>query len=189
MKLKLIAIAIVLVFTALTFHASAQMGYRRDPWGGNKWTGPGAPPHWSPEGQYRYNNPPSKKRPKSKHPSHYPKYPKYKSSHRGSSGVVVGVGLGGWFITSRGSWGWHDKRRGKHTYFKKRIRDSRYIIVDRPVYVDTPPPPPQTIIKNNYIIVQPRDHLCAQPPKVTYDAEGAPIITFDRVPRKCKYFK
>lgn len=183
MKLKLIAVVIVFSLALLTFEALAQMGYRRDPWGGNKWTGPGAPPHWSPEGQHRYNNP-SYKRPKPTPPIHHPKSPKYRPGHRGSSGIVIGSG--GWYITSGGSWGWHDKRRRGHRYFRKRIRESRYIIVDRPIYVDTPPPPPQTVIKNNYIIVQPRDHLCAQPPKVTYDAEGFPIITFDRVPQKCK---
>lgn len=185
MKLKLTVIVIVFVLAPLTFEAFAEMGYRSDPWGGNKWTGPGAPPHWSPEGQHQYNNP-SYQRPKPKPPIHHPKSPKYRSGHRRSTGVVIGVGPGGWYITSGGYWGWHDKRRKGHTYFRKRIRESRYIIVDQPVYVETAAPSPQTVIKNNYIIVEQRDHLCAQSPKITYDQEGLPVITFDRAPQKCK---
>ena len=46
-------ITLCLFFLSFTL-AYSQMGYQRDPWGGSKYTGPGAPPHWSPEAQYRY---------------------------------------------------------------------------------------------------------------------------------------
>ncbi|MGB3209509.1 MAG: hypothetical protein WBB19_02275 [Desulforhopalus sp.] len=40
-----LALLFLTMFAASSLHA----GYKRDPWGSKTWTGPGRPPHWSPE--------------------------------------------------------------------------------------------------------------------------------------------
>ena len=47
-----------MLFTASALHA----GYKLDPWGSKTWTGPGRPPHWSPE-QTKPNDSVAHKRP------------------------------------------------------------------------------------------------------------------------------
>lgn len=61
-------IILAVILLMITVPAYSQMGYSRDPWGSNTWTGPGRPPHWGPT-QRKHSRPPHYRPPGPGHPT------------------------------------------------------------------------------------------------------------------------
>jgi len=203
MSRKLIIATVLAAVVALAAEAFAQMGYRRDPWGGSTWTGPGAPPHWSPEGQHRYNSMKQKEgiypqvrkgygyhHVKPKHPIHYPRYrhiyPRYKSYFRGSH-IYIHAGPGGWYISASGGWGWHDRRRIGHVYYSEPIYSTQYIIVDRPpVEREYRQEPDYVPHREGFTPLQTGKNGCEGAPSITYGANGTLYMSTGKASAGCR---
>jgi len=123
--LFLIILLFPLVFSATDLNA----GYSRDPWGSRTWTGPGRPPHWSPQ-----TTRPQKPRPPVPPRPVDPDYG-VRPPHNGSGNH------GGYWRDRHNRWHYHRHRRRGYVYYREPARVET-VIIERekrvPVYIPVP---------------------------------------------------
>lgn len=203
MKNVLAAVTLLITLIGITSYSFAQTGYRRDPWGGNTWTGPGAPPHWSPEGQLRFNKLQYKYKVKhhkrlpywhsdaaSGHPNHHPPYHSgvpYHKPHLWGSHVYIYAGPGGWFISAGGNWRWHDHRRRGYVYYSQPIYHSQFIIVESDgSSADDAATKRRTPDREGFTPLRTKNQPCAKGPSITYGANGTVYMTTEKPLEGCR---
>jgi len=200
MKPKLIATVLITLLLVIAADVFAQMGYRRDPWGGSGWTGPGAPPHWSPEGQHRYNSMTQYGgHHRNRHMGynrHYPRYPHYRPCYpaypycqsylRGSS-ISIYTGPGGWYISSMDTWGWHDRRRRGFVYYSQPIYGSSYQIIEEGVSYrrNESQRTREWSTGKRYGPKRPEEYRCSRPPRIKRNLDGSSYLYFEKLPIEC----
>jgi hypothetical protein len=121
------------IFSATDLHA----GYSRDTWGSRTWTGPGRPPHWSPETTRPRRPHPPVPPGKPVGPGHgvRPPYHGVRPPHNGSGNH------GGYWQDRHNRWHYHRHRRRGYVYYREPARVET-VIIERekrvPVYIPVP---------------------------------------------------
>lgn len=123
--MKIFRVTLPLLLLLCFFTTSLNAGYRKDPWGSSTWTGPGRPPHWSPESTPRTTKP--------SHPPHRIAPSKQKNSYSGNRTYRKYRGEGGYWKDKHNRWYYHRHKRSGYIYYREPRVET--VIIERPKHI------------------------------------------------------
>lgn len=137
MKRLMVMVTITLCAT-LYGGENLEAGYSLDPWGSKTWTGPGRPPHWSPE---KKKTSPSPGKPVQPIVPERPVDPGY-GVHPGKPGKPFRPG--GYWKDRYNRWYYHKRWRPGYIYYREPRVETIIIEKEKPVRVPVYVSPPAT---------------------------------------------